>query len=77
MGNGIRQKLFSTIKEVPDNKLGVLLDFTEFLLEKERFNTKQDLHLDPEKDPILTYIGGVSHGSLAKDIDNELYGDMI
>jgi hypothetical protein len=31
--------------------------------------------LDPKKDPILKYIGGVSYGSLAKDIDRELYGE--
>ena len=32
--------------------------------------------LDPSKDPILRMIGRVSHGSLAKDIDKELYGVM-
>jgi len=30
--------------------------------------------LDPQKDPILKFIGGVSHGSLAHEIDKELYG---
>jgi Uncharacterized protein conserved in archaea len=30
---------------------------------------------DPKKDPILNLIGDVSHGSLAKDIDKELYGE--
>ncbi len=30
--------------------------------------------LDPLKDPILTYVGGISCGSLAKDIDAALYG---
>jgi hypothetical protein len=29
----------------------------------------------PERDPILKFIGGVSHGSLAHDIDRELYGN--
>jgi hypothetical protein len=33
------------------------------------------LDLELGKDPILEFIGGVSHGSLAKDIDNELYGE--
>lgn len=29
----------------------------------------------PERDPIFKFIGGVSHGSLAHDIDRELYGN--
>lgn len=33
------------------------------------------LKLDPKKDPILNLIGDVSHGSLARDIDKELYGE--
>jgi len=28
-----------------------------------------------EENPILKFIGGVSHGSLAKGIDEELYGN--
>jgi len=75
MAKEIKEKLITTIKEIPDNKLGELLDFMEFLLEKERRKTKQRFSLDPEKDPILEFIGGASHGSLAKDIDNELYGE--
>ena len=75
MAEEIKQKLITTMQEIPDNKLGELLDFMEFLLEKERHKTKQKFNLDPEKDPILEFIGGVSHGSLAKDIDNELYGE--
>ncbi|HXG68321.1 MAG TPA: type II toxin-antitoxin system ParD family antitoxin [Blastocatellia bacterium] len=31
--------------------------------------------LDPAQDPILKFIGEASHGSLAKDIDKELYGE--
>jgi len=27
-----------------------------------------------KNDPILKFIGGISHGSLAKDIDKDLYG---
>lgn len=47
----------------------------EFLLEKERNKKKGELDIEPGKDPILEFIGGVSHGSLAKDIDSELYGE--
>lgn len=75
MANKIKERLLTSIEEIPENKLGELLDFTEFLLEKERHKTEGGLGLDPGKDPILEFIGGVEHGSLAKDIDGELYGE--
>ena len=71
----IKQRLLTTIEEIPENKLGAVLDFMEFLLTKERDKQEDKLDLEPEKDPILEFIGGVSHGSLAKDIDTELYGE--
>ena len=75
MAKMIKQRLLTTIEEIPESKLGELLDFMEFLLEKERNKKKGKLELEPGKDPILEFIGGVSHGSLAKDIDSELYGE--
>jgi len=75
MAKEIKERLHTTIEEIPESKLGEILDFMEFLLEKERRNSKKSFDRDPEKDPILEFIGGVSHGSLAKDIDNELYGE--
>jgi len=75
MAKMIKQRLLTAIEEIPESKLGELLDFMEFLLEKERHRKKGKLDLDPGKDPILDFIGGVSHGSLAKDIDSELYGE--
>jgi Protein of unknown function (DUF2281) len=75
MASGMREKLLTTIEEIPENKLGELLDFMEFLLEKARHTKEARLDLDPGRDPILKYIGGVSHGSLAKNVDSELYGE--
>ena len=75
MNPEIKEKLYATIDEIPESKLGELLDFMEFLLEKTHHPSKQKLKLDPEKDPIFEFIGGISHGSLSKDIDNELYGE--
>ncbi len=77
MAKKIRERLHTTIEEIPDTKLGEVLDFMEFLLEKERRSAKQRSNLDPIKDPILGFIGGVSHGSLAEDIDKELYGEVF
>ena len=73
----IRDKLRTAIEKIPEHKLGELLDFTEFLLEKERSEKDATLDLEPAKDPILKYIGGVSLGSLAKNIDSELYGEKV
>ena len=76
MAKNIKEKVITTIEAFPENKLGELLDFMEFVLEKERHKKKErKLDLDPGRDPILKFIGGVSHGSLATDIDSELYGD--
>jgi hypothetical protein len=77
MAGGIRERLRTTIEEIPENKLGELLDFMEFILEKARHPKGEELDLAPGKDPILKYIGGISHGSLAKNIDNELYGEKV
>ncbi len=75
MAKMIKQRLLTTIDEIPASKLGEVLDFMEFLLEKERNKKKGELDIEPGKDPILDFIGGVSHGSLAKGIDSELYGE--
>jgi len=75
MAKELKKRLHTTIEQIPESKLGEVLDFMEFLLRKERHSTKKTFDLDPLRDPILEFIGGVSHGSLAKDIDNELYGE--
>ena len=76
MTNSIKEKLLTTLENIPESKLGELLDFMEFLLAKQRHKTEGKFALDPEKDPITEFIGCVSHGSLSKDIDNELYGEI-
>jgi hypothetical protein len=77
MAREIRDRLRTTIDEIPESKLGELLDFMEFLLERERRSARRESYLDPLKDPILEFAKGVSHGSLAKDIDQELYGETV
>jgi hypothetical protein len=59
-------------------KQAEVLDFVEFL----RTRTKDvspvengEDELNPEDDPILDAIGSVSHGSLAQNIDEDLYGE--
>ena len=70
----IKERLLATIEEIPESKLEEVLDFIEFVLDKER-HVQEKNDLEPMKDPILEYIGGVTHGSLAENIDDELYGE--
>ena len=76
MAKEMKERLHTTIEKLPEERLGEVLDFMQFLLKKDRRNSKRTHIRDPDGDPILEYIGGVSHGSLAKDIDSALYGEM-
>ena len=73
---GLKQKLLMEVERLPEYRLREVLDFVGFLLsQKNRYSPGyQEQELDPEKNPILQFIGGVSHGSLAQGIDEELYG---
>jgi hypothetical protein len=70
----LKERLMKEAEKLPEKKLQEVLDFVDFLLSKEPQAQKREKKLDPTKDPLLKFIAGVSHGSLAKDIDNELYG---
>ncbi len=70
--------------------LGYLQDYPDYWTQGASLEALQenllDIHDDitaghietaallPEDDPILKFIGGVSHGELAQNIDDELYG---
>jgi hypothetical protein len=73
----LKEHLIQEIEKLPEDRLQEVLDFVGYLLNKEQKiqGTEPRKGLDPAKDPILKFIGGVSHGSLAKDIDKELYGE--
>ena len=73
----LKQKLLVEIEKLPEHRLQEVLDFVSFLSQKSCYSPEyqeQGKELDTEKDPILQFIGGVSHGSLAQGIDEELYG---
>ena len=76
----LRDAVKEAVEHLPDKMLAEVFDFVSYLLAKaereRRAENEEGRELDPQKDPILRYyIGGVSHGSLAKDIDRELYGE--
>ncbi|MCL5995065.1 MAG: DUF2281 domain-containing protein [Chloroflexi bacterium] len=69
------EKLTAAVERLPASKTQEVLDFVEFLIAKEeQARAVTGVEPDPGKDPILSFIGGVSHGSLAHNIDGELYG---
>lgn len=73
----LKQKLLVEIERLPEYRLQEVLDFVSFLSQKSGYSPEyqeQGKELDTEEDPILQFVGGVSHGSLAQGIDEELYG---
>lgn len=68
----LRVELINEINSLPDEKLPKALDLLKSLLESNvaQFNPPNTVN-----NPLLDYIGGVSHGSLSVDIDKELYGE--
>ena len=72
----LKERLIREIEKLPEDRLREALDFVGYLRTREENGaaTKSLEGLDLDKDPLLKFIGGVSHGSLAKEIDEELYG---
>jgi hypothetical protein len=69
-------KIVQEIDNLPEESLHEVLDFVARLSNgDESEGIKANTDGAPERDPIFKFIGGVSHGSLAHDIDRELYGN--
>jgi hypothetical protein len=74
-GELLIEKLTAAAERLPAAKAQEVLDFVEFLLAKEEQSKATGvIESDPGKDPILKFIGAASHGSLAHNIDSDLYG---
>lgn len=76
VAKALKDRLIEEIGKLPEDCLREALDFVGYLRTREGNGavTKSPEGLDPDKDPLLKFVGGVSHGSLAKEIDEELYG---
>lgn len=72
----LKKRLIGELEKLPEERLREVFDFVGYLRAREtrEAETMSPESLDPKKDPILKFIGGVSHGSLAQGIDEELYG---
>ena len=69
------EKLTAAAERLPVSKAQEVLDFVEFLLAREeQSRAARGAQPDQARDPILSFIGGISHGSLTHNIDGELYG---
>lgn len=73
----LRQALIIEAEKLPEDYLQEALDFVRFLLSKRthKVTQRQEKTLDTDKNPLQEFIGGISHGALAQNIDEELYGD--
>lgn len=67
-----KQALLNAIEQLPEQQLIEVLQYVQHL------SPTQDVTLstEPDKivDPLAEYIGAVDHGSLATDLDAQLYG---
>ena len=78
----LRQALFVEVEKLPEDGLREALDFVRYLIFKSTYqpleevedspDSPQETTLDADQNPLLEFIGGVSHGTLAHDIDEEL-----
>ena len=74
----LKKNLLIKIGELPEYKLQEVLDFVNLILQNEPKNgyisRKKKRAMTSRNDSLKKFIGGVSHGSLAEKIDEELYG---
>ncbi len=67
-----KKAVFEAIEQLPEQHLADVLLYIQQLANIQTTVTKP---LTSIRDPLADFIGVVSHGSLATDLDNELYGD--
>lgn len=68
----VKEKLLLEIEDLPEHRLPEVLDFVAFLRHQDQKATDKT-PASSSRDPFQEYIGGVEHGALASDIDQELY----
>jgi len=75
-GSMLKEQLVRELARLPEERLREVLHFVESLLRQEQQARTETLlqERDPVQDPLLQYSGGVAYGSLARNIDQELYG---
>jgi hypothetical protein len=70
----VKQKLYAEIETLPQHRLRDVLNFVDFVIYQESQTIPEQVKSPSNHDPLSRFIGGVENGTLAKDIDMELYG---
>jgi hypothetical protein len=67
-----KQALLNAIEQLPEQQLIEVLQYVQHLSHTQ----ESTLPTRPDRvvNPLVEFIGAVSHGSLAANLDNELYG---
>ncbi len=67
-----KQALLKVIEQLPEQQLIQVLQYVQHLSPTQ----KSTLLTEPNQavDPLAEFIGAVDHGSLATDLDDQLYG---
>ncbi|MDF5716037.1 MAG: hypothetical protein PUP93_19650 [Rhizonema sp. NSF051] len=68
-----KQAIFEAIEQLPEQQLEDVLRYVQQLARTEK-SASVNPHSN-SSDPLANFIGAVSHGSLAVNLDDELYGD--
>ncbi|MFM6189131.1 hypothetical protein [Planktothrix sp.] len=73
----VKQEILNLIEQLPENKMPEVLQFVNFLIycQNQSFSLNLDdkTSKDSQVDPLAEFIGAVTHGSLAQNIDQEIY----
>ena len=75
--NLLRQSLLTKLDQLPDTEIANVLSYVSFLLYQQNqkappINQLADNPVNPP-DPLQSFIGQVSHGSLSENIDGDAY----
>ena len=68
-----KQAIFEAIEQLSEQHLVDVLRYLQQLVRTDK-SPAINLHSN-SNDPLANFIGAVSHGSLATNLDDELYGD--
>ncbi len=77
--DSIKQELLRGIDKLPETRLPEVLQFVNDLLSSQNqsfYQSQVDENLDrsvADRDPLSEFIGAVARGSLAQNIDAEIY----
>ncbi len=66
-----KQAIVEAIEQLPEQDLADVLQYVQQLARTQKSPTKNPP--TSSSDPLANFIGAVSHGSLAVDLDDELY----